>query len=56
MLFELVKPLPIGVWVRPVYRLSKIKARIANGNKVSVPIGNVFIGIGIHGVVRRIGL
>ena len=37
--------LPIRRWVAPIHRLGVIELRIADGNKVTVPISDVAVGI-----------
>src|SRR5215469_8193293 len=45
---------PIGCWIAAVYRLRPIELRISFGNKISVEIRDVSVGVGEDRVVRGV--
>ena len=53
-LADQVQALPFGGRIAAVHRLRPIEARIAPRREVAVPVGDVAIGVGVDGVVRRV--
>ena len=47
---------PVGRGIAAVHRLGPIEAGIAAGNEVAVKVGDIAVGIGEDGIVRRVGV
>nr|GEU28199.1 hypothetical protein [Tanacetum cinerariifolium] len=52
---DFMQPAPLGGGIAAVDRMSEIDGRIAARDEIAVEVGDVAVGIRVHGVVRRVG-